>query len=59
MIGYVHLKQPESLLQLATQVGVASGKTRIRADGEVEAEFIPLNRGHYVGETWLTRNQIF
>ena len=38
MTGYVHLKQPESLLQLANQIGVPSGKTRIRADGEIEAQ---------------------
>jgi len=59
MTGYVHLKQPESLLQLANQIGVPSGKTRIRADGEIEAQFFPLNRGDYVGPTWLTRDQIF
>lgn len=59
MIGYVQIKQFKSLFPVAPQLGIATGKTRIRNDGEVEAEFVPLNRGDYVGKTWLTRNQIY
>jgi hypothetical protein len=59
MIGYVHLKQPESLLQLATQIGVASGKTRIRPNGKVEAEFVCISKGYYSQKVWLTRDQIY
>lgn len=54
--GYVHLREP--ILRVANQRGVASGKRRIAADGEVECEFIPIERGYYQGKVWLRRDQI-
>lgn len=59
MIGYVQLKQFKSLFPVAPQLGVPTGKTRDRGDGEIEAQFVLLNRGDYVGEPWLTRDQIY
>lgn len=58
-IGYVHIKNPESLLQEATQLGVPTGKTRIESNGEVSAEFLPLNKGNYTEKVFLKREMIY
>lgn len=57
MIGYVTI-QKQSLLDTFTVIGVPSGKTRQREDGEVEAEFICIRRSDNCETIWATRSEI-
>lgn len=57
MIGYVTIK-PESLFPMAPQQCIASGKKRIRTDGKIEAQFIPLHKGYYSDLFWATQDQL-
>ena len=58
--GYVKTKiQREGLFRDFEIVIVPTGETRIRDDGEVEAEFIPLTPKSVDGRLWLQRKDIF
>ena len=54
--GYVHIKT--DVLGQTTQRSVATGKTRTRDDGTIEAEFVPINRGYYQEKFWASQDQI-
>jgi len=55
---YVTIKTPEQLLSVAAQRSTPTGKTRVRADGVIEAQFIPLDKGYYDDVFWATRDQL-
>jgi hypothetical protein len=55
---YVKIKSPESLFSVAYQNSSPTGKTRLRKDGKIEAEFIPLDKGYYQGKFWATKDEI-
>lgn len=57
-IGYVYVKNPNSLLGEPYQMCVPTGKTRFRQDGQVEAKFIPISKGYYQKEVWLIKENV-
>lgn len=55
---YVKIKSPESLFSEVIQRSTPTGKTRTRADGKIEAEFLPLDKGYYQDKFWATKDQL-
>lgn len=56
--GYVTIEIQQSLLDTSTILGVPSGKTRQRTDGEIEAEFLCIRRADNCETIWATKEQI-
>jgi hypothetical protein len=56
--GYVTIKIQQSLLDTSTVIGTPTGKTRVRADGKVEAEFLCLRRSDSCETVWATKEQL-
>lgn len=57
MIGYVTI-QKQSLLGMASTIGVANGKTRILPSGGVEAEFVCIRKKDNCETIWANRKEI-
>lgn len=55
--GYVTI-QKQSLLGMVSTLGVPTGKTRSRTDGEVEAEFLCINPGSDCSTIWAVKSDI-